>query len=296
MRRIYSIIWSLLLSFSLVFCDNSKASYAEQADAKKDKSGKKNKQNASSEVKIIDKWELPGILREVSGIAYLGKDQFACVQDESGVVFIYNTATNKIDNQITFGATGDYEGIALVGRTAYVLRSNGKIYEVNNIDTQTPKIKEYSTALTAKNDVEGITYDARHNRLLLAIKGAETDASNFKGVYAFDLKTKELSTAPVIKIDLTDPLLPIKKGKKPTNNLQPSEIGINPATQEIYLTEAANPQLFILNADGTIKARYKLNKDNFSQPEGLTFTPSGELYIANEGKEENGNILRVQIN
>jgi len=293
------IFWSLLLVFPLTCCDNSKAGSAEQAetqqDAKKNKSGKKQNEGTSSQVKIIEKWDMPGILREISGIAYLGKDQFACVQDESGVIFIYNTATAKIDRQVTFGATGDYEGIALAGRTAYVLRSNGKLFEVNDIDTRSPKIKEYSTALTAKNDVEGLTYDARNNRLLLAIKGAETNTTDYKGIYAFDLKSKQLSTEPVIKLNLSDPMLQNKKSKKTSNNLQPSDIDINPATGEIYLTESANSNLYILNTDGSIKERFNLSKKDFSQPEGITFSPSGELFISNEGKKDSGNILQVRV-
>ena len=301
MKRINIIFWSLLLSFSLIFCDNSKAGYQGQDDPKKESKknksgkGKKEKEAASTEVQINKKWELPEILKEVSGIAYLGENQFACVQDEAGAIFIYNTAATKIDRQISFGASGDYEGIAVVSRTAYVLRSDGKIFEVNNIDTQSPKIKEYSTPLTAENDVEGLTYDSRNNRLLLAIKGAETTANDFKGIYAFDLNSKKLSDAPVMKLNLADPLLKSNGGKKPTNNIQPSEIAINPKTNEIYLTEAANPQLFVLNADGTIKARYKLNNAEYSQPEGITFSPGGELYISNEGKKESGNILQVNI-
>jgi len=300
MKRINLLFWSLLLSLSLTCCDNSKAGNAEQANSKKEskknKSGKKGKADTTaSEVTIVQKWDMPSILREISGIAYLGKNQFACIQDESGVIFIYNTATKKIDRQITFGATGDYEGIALVGHTAYVLRSNGKIFEVDNIDTQSPKIKEYDTPLTSKNDVEGLTYDAKNNRLLLAIKGAETNTTDYKGIYAFNLKTKQLSAEPVLKLSLSDPMLQGSKSKKPENSLQPSDIAVNPQNGEIYLTESANAHLLILNTDGSIKERYALSKNDFSQPEGITFSPSGDIFISNEGKKESGNILQVSI-
>ena len=299
MKRINIIFWSLLLSFTLTCCDNSNAGNTEQADAKqtskKNKSGKKDKEATSLAVSIIEKWEMPAILKEISGIAYLDKNRFACVQDESGIIFIYNNATGKIEKQVTFGASGDYEGIAMVGTTAYVVRSNGTIYEVDNINISSPNIKEHKTPLTAKNDVEGLAYDAPNNRLLLAIKGAETSSADYKGIYAFDLKSKKLSTTPAIKLNLSDPMLPSKKSKKPANNLQPSDIDINPVTKEIYLTESANSNLYILNADGSIKERYTLSKADFSQPEGITFSPSGELFISNEGKDESGNILQVRV-
>ena len=299
MKRVFIIFWSLLLSFTLFFCDNSQANFADNGDSKKEskknKSGK-NKEAVSTDVSIVEKWDMPEILQEVSGIAYLGENRFACVQDESGVVFVYNTATNEIDNQVTFGAAGDYEGIAVVGRTAYVVRSNGKIYEVDNIDSRTPKIQEHSTPLTIKNDVEGLTYDARNNRLLVAIKGEDTNLTGSKGIYAFDLKTKKLLTEPVYKISLSDSLLQNGKGKNPSNNLQPSDISVHPVTGEIYVAESANSHLLILNTDGTIKTRYNLSKTDFSQPEGITFSPKGDLFISNEGRKASGNILQVRIN
>ncbi|MDB5264104.1 MAG: hypothetical protein JWQ14_3387 [Adhaeribacter sp.] len=238
---------------------------------------------------------MPAILREVSGIAYIDDNRFACVQDESGVIFIYNTKTKKIEQQITFGAAGDYEGIALVKNIAYVVRSDGKVFEVNDITTRSPHIKEYSTPLTTKNNVEGVAYDRKGNRLLLAIKGNETDEANFKGIYGFDLKSKTLAVKPVYKIDLNDSLLEANSGKKVGTRIQPSDIAIHPSTGDIYLLEGTNPQLFILDPTGRLTNRYKLPGSGFSQPEGLDFSPNGDLYISNEGKKEAGNILKVQV-
>lgn len=300
MKNLTTIGCGLILSFTLVFCG---ANVADQSGlspfkdgAKRDKKGNKNKGEApSTAIEVMQQWQLPGILQEVSGIAYLGDNRFACIQDEAGVIFIYHTGTGKIERQVAFGASGDYEGLALVDKTAYVVRSDGKLFEVDHVDSASPRIKSYVTPLTAANNVEGITYDARHNRLLLAIKGAETGRKAYKGIYAFDLKTKKLLPAPVLKLNLQDPLLAPVRGKDLQKALQPSEIAVNPATGTIFLTEAANPQLLELKADGTIKARYKLSAQTFSQPEGIAFGPGGTLYLANEGRSGGGNILQVRI-
>jgi DNA-binding beta-propeller fold protein YncE len=300
MKNITRIGCGLLLTFSLFACDASKADQPGMAnfkdDNKKEKKGNnKKEEEAAPAIEVSQKWQLPNILQEVSGIAFLGENRFACIQDEAGVIFIYNTGTAKIERQVTFGASGDYEGLALVNKTAYVVRSDGKIFEVNNIETDPPQVKTYTTPLTATHNVEGITYDRQHNRLLLAIKGEETGQKNYKGIYAFDLKTKKLSATPVLKVNLEDPLLPQAKSKNLQRALQPSEIAVNPVTGAIYLTEATNPQLLVLNADGTIQTRYKLGSQTFSQPEGIAFGPGGELYISNEGKKTSGNILQVNI-
>jgi DNA-binding beta-propeller fold protein YncE len=156
-------------------------------------------------------------------------------------------------------------------------------------------VQTYTTPLTTTHDVEGLTYDAGRNRLLLAIKGAETGQKNYKGIYAFDLKTKKLVAEPVIKLDLTDPALPQSSGKNLQKALQPSEIAVHPSTGDIYLTEATNPQLLVVSPQGAIRSRYKLSNQTFGQPEGIAFGSAGELYISNEGKKAGGNIVQVNI-
>lgn len=297
MKRLQFLILSLLLVTAASACD------ANGADSKSSKKARADEMPTppSPDLTVLEKWDMPEILREVSGIAYLGDNLFGCVQDEAGVIFLYDTKAGQIKRQITFGAAGDYEGIALVGTTAYVVRSDGQLFEVTNINAQQNKISEFATTLPNKSDVEGLAYDAKNNRLLLALKDEKTADSGYKSIYAFNLKTKQMEAQPVFKLNLSDPLLvkkPTKKKKK-DNSLskawQPSEIAVHPVTGEIYLTEASNPQLFILNQNGTIKERHQLDTKVFTQPEGLSFSPSGEMYISNEGKKEPGNILRVQL-
>jgi uncharacterized protein YjiK len=300
MKNIHAFGCSLLLTFFLFCCDASKADHPGRKDYKKenkiDKKGKNKKEEAASpDIEVVKKWDLPKILQEISALTYLGNNRFACVQDEAGVIFIYNTTTAKIERQVTFGTTGDYEGLALVGKTAYVVRSDGKLFEVENIDTPSPRVTTYTTSLTAAHNVEGLAFDSRHHRLLLAIKGSEAGHKDYKGIYSFDLKTKTLSADPVLKLNLADPALSQGSGKQQQNVLQPSEIAVHPNTGDIYLAEATNPQLLVLSADGSIRSRYKLSSRTFVQPEGIAFGPGGELYISNEGKKARGNILRVNI-
>ncbi|WP_082780362.1 SdiA-regulated domain-containing protein [Rufibacter sp. DG15C] len=293
MKTIKGMLLGVVLSTSLFGCD------ALQADARGNDNGKKGKKGAveaaSPAVAIAQKWDVPEILREVSGIVYLGNNQFACVQDEAGVIFLYNTQTGTIDRQITFAAAGDYEGIALVGNNAYVVRSDGQLFEVTNIHTSQNQVTEFPSVLTSEHNVEGLGYDQKNNRLLLAIKGQEANSATYKGVYAFDLSSKKLSKDPVFKLDLKDPLLFQKKQKSLSKVWQPSEIAIHPVSGDIYLTEASNPQLFILHQDGKIKNRFALSKSEFYKPEGIAFSPSGDLYISNEGKNDAGNILKVTL-
>jgi uncharacterized protein YjiK len=233
-------------------------------------------------------------LKEVSGIDYLGNNRIACVQDESGTIYIYDLGQKKIVKQVPFSGAGDYEGIAIVGTTAYIVRSDGRVFEVNGYESGKPSVKEYATALTDHN-VEGLCYDQKQNRLFLAIKAEEPGGKDYKGIYAFDLATKKMLNTPVLKIDLTNPLFKDINEKKIANNMQPSDLEINPVTGEVYVIEGASPKVLIMDENGGKKKLYQMSSSDFQQAEGITFTPQGELYISNEGKTGTANILKVEI-
>ncbi|MBD0255547.1 MAG: hypothetical protein ICV83_07480 [Cytophagales bacterium] len=262
---------------------------------KKKKGKKKGQGQPSAAIGVVDRWEVPAVLREISGIAYLGPGRFACVQDEAGTIFIYNAVNSRLERQIPFAGAGDYEGITLVGNTAYVINSSGNIYEIADLHSPTPKVQQFTTPLTGAQNVEGLCYDPKHHRLLVAPKGADPHGQDFKGIYAFDLTTRTMKLEPVFKIRRDDPVLGPDPTNKPRDRFQPSDIGVHPLTGEVYITDAVNTRLFLLAPDGKPKASYFLGGEPFSQPEGITFSPKGEVFISNEGKKQNGNILQVQI-
>jgi uncharacterized protein YjiK len=268
-----------------------------EKEHKEKKKDKKDKQDQSatvvSEVSILQKWELPTELKEVSGIAYMDEQRFACVQDEEGKIFIFNRATGKIEKEIPFAGSGDYEGIALKGNTAYVLRADGVLYEVS-MDGAQASAKEHKTALTVEHNVEGLTYDKTNNRLLLAIKDDEPGNRDYKGIYAFDLSKKEFIKEPAFKIDLHNKMLNVADGKKKNKSISPAEIAIHPQTNEIFITDGPKSMLLVMDKSGTIKRLLQLGKD-FVQPEGITFSPDGEMFISNEGAKQAGNIMQVEI-
>src|SRR5690606_11009362 len=241
---------------------------------------------SSSGVSIIEKWDLPKDLKEVSGIVYIDQNKFACVQDEDGVIFIYNRSTDKIENEIMFAGNGDYEGLAVNESTAYVVRSDGKIFEVD-MNGGNQSAKEYDTPLTSAHNVEGLCFDKKNNRLLLTIKDDEPGNKNYKGIYAFNLGTKTMSGEPVLQIKLNDKKLNAESGKK-SKSIKPSALGIHPVTNDLYITDGPAAKWLIMDASGTIKDFITLGND-FLQPEGITFSPQGDIFISNEGTKQPGN-------
>jgi uncharacterized protein YjiK len=300
MRTAFYIIAFIVLSLGAAFTIRSAdidKSFLENHE-KKDKNKRKKDDKAeqvSQGVKILKKHEVPPVLREISAIVYLDNNRFACVQDEMGIIYFYNTSVGKIEKEIPFAGAGDYEGLAIAGQTAYVLRSDGQIIEVKNYNSANPAIRSFKTHLTAENNTEGMCFDPANNRLLIAIKGNEQQTEAYKGIYSFSLPNYKMDERPVYKIDLNNPLFANVKTKKSGSEMQPSAIAIHPITKDIYITEATNPKLLILDPKGNLKDLKTLSSKEFYKPEGISFSPEGNMYISNEGKKDPGNILEVTL-
>ncbi|MDF3078554.1 MAG: hypothetical protein K0S09_2443 [Sphingobacteriaceae bacterium] len=273
--------------------NDDKKGKKKKKDKDKEASGK-NEEDQPSGVSIVKSWDVPKELTELSALSYIDEQRFATVQDELGSIFIYNTAQNKIEKEIPFAGKGDYEGLALVGNDAFVLRADGVIFEVKNYRSGKSKAIEHQTHLNRKNDTEGFCYDKAGNRLLVAIKGPESGDKDFKGIYAFDLSSRKMAKEPVYKIDLNHAVFEDVKSKDLNSNMQPSAISIHPKTGDIYITEATKPKLLVMDRTGNIKSLKKLSSSDFNQPEGITFSPDGRMYISNEGNKKPGNILELE--
>jgi len=75
-------------------------------------------------------YKLPDKLHEISGLGYYKKNELATVQDEKGNIYFFNLKTGKLSEKIDFANDGDYEGIAVVEKQIWVLKSNGNLYRV----------------------------------------------------------------------------------------------------------------------------------------------------------------------
>lgn len=250
----------------------------------------------TSHVKIIEKWDLPRDLEEVSGIAYAENDKIVCIQDEDGIIFIYNLNSRQVEHQVKFAEDGDYEGVALKGKKAFVVRSDGRIFQISDYESDKPEVQIFKTGLKDQNNVEGLCYDSKHDRLLLATKNIGIhNHSGYKGVYAFYLKTNSFEEEPVYKLKFDNPLFKDLRSFGKASVFRPSEISINPKTGDIYILDAEVPKLLILDENFKIKKLYHLNLQDFPQVEGLTFSPDGKTYISNETVWNPANILQVKI-
>lgn len=255
-------------------------------------------------------FKMPKKLKEISGLG-ISEDgeSLVAVQDENGKLFFLNRYNGEVNMEVEFWKDGDYEGVEMVGATAWVVNSAGTLYEIKNPGAKNQEVEKYNFFLDEDNDVEGLAYDRSNKRLLLACKakaGHEKAYKHKKGIYAFSLATKTMGEEPVYFVSLDsinsylekDPA--IRKLEKVVEffdpnsdfDFSPSAIAIHPLTGDIYLTSSIGKLLLVLSPTGQIMHIEKLSKKVHPQPEGLCFDPIGTLYLSNEGKGEDGMIYR----
>lgn len=252
-------------------------------------------------------YTLPATLNEISGITILNNNEIACVQDELGIIYIYDLKEGKISKEYKTNLIGDYEGIALVGNTIYLLRSDGVLVEYPDYRSPNMKIKEYFLNLPSLNN-EGLCYDMENYRLLIAAKikpGKEVENQDLRYIYSFDLKTKTPNNIPIIKLNVknleTAALkfnIPIQyRTVKQTGqkiavfNFRPSEIAVHPIDRNIYILSSNDKLLLMIDKSGEIKNLIKLNPMVFNKPEGLAFLSDGTMLISNEAQKGKPTLL-----
>lgn len=259
-------------------------------------------------------WHMPAELVEISGLSCFDESHIAAVQDEYARIYLLNTVSGTVVNTYKFGKKGDFEGIAIIDSTAWVLESNGNLYRVENFQHSHPAVTKFATPLTAANNAEGLVYDRETNALLIACKGKPglkkgEKYEGFKAIYSFRLDNQKLDTTPRYLIDLSVIeefqrsgairdfyIRAAKKAGLISDNLffEPSGIAIHPHNNHLFVISHTAKLLLVLNREGHIVDIHRLDPRLFNQPEGICFSNDGTLYISNEGGRRFGNIMKFE--
>ena len=231
---------------------------------------------------------LPASVNEISGIVWDKDDHVFAVDDEQGSLFRISLQKEPAIEKWDFSKKADYEDLVLTDQTFYLLSSSGTVvyfpysFPVGNVKTAKLPIK-------GRNEFEILFKDPAGPRLLMMCKSCKGEKKGEVLVYGFDLATKSFEAKPVGVLKAKD-IEEKLQGK--TVSFKPSAAQAHPLTGDFYIVSSINGLLVVTDQSFRVKEVHQLNRSLFKQPEGLCFTPSGDLLISNEAAGQgNANIL-----
>lgn len=253
-------------------------------------------------------YTLPDTLYEISGLTDVDSAHIGCVQDEKGMIFLYNLHEARIESHSTFYFDGDYEGITRVGPDMFVLRSDGYLFQMKDyMSGQVSLMDSFSTNIPITNN-EGLCYDEKNERLLIAAKGKikqSKDTKDLRFVYAFELEHMKMADSLAMVVDVNEiekkmielgipiPTAQKKTGESRSNlKFMPSSLAVHPINDHYYILSAVDRILLEIQRNGDIVNVFQLDSVLFPKPEGITFLPNGDMMISNEGNGGKPNLMR----
>jgi hypothetical protein len=243
----------------------------------------------------LDKFQkitLPDALEEISGLEWVGEDQLWAIEDESSIIYQLDPKTGKVLQKRKFAKNKDIEDLLAVGDTAYVLQSNGTLYQVISPFTGDTKTEEFHFPIKEKRDMEAILTSPAEPYLYVFCKVCKWDAGPDKAsIFRFDLTSMSYDSLPFGVLERKDIQPLLGDGLTREIQVQPSAAAIHPLEKRIYIISSRGKWLLITDLDFTPQEAYSLDPKIFKQPEGITFDTRGNMYISNEAQDGEPNIL-----
>lgn len=227
--------------------------------------------------------KLPASLDEISGIVFYPKDNSVlAINDERGWLYkIFLSNRNEIQKW-KYAGGADFEDLVLVDSTFYVLQSNGRLISFKFLKPDSVKAINYQLQVPGSNEFEILYLDKAKNALIMLCKDCQADDKNSLSSYAFNLETHSFSPKPAFVVDVRKiETLMNEKGL----HFKPSAAAIHPVTGELYVISSINKLLVIADKSGIPQKAYRIDPKLFKQPEGITFSPNGDLVISNESAD-----------
>jgi hypothetical protein len=226
---------------------------------------------------------LPDTLEEISGLAAASPSSVFAHDDEYGIIHEISLESGNVTRSFAIGnpvVEDDIEGIAADGDRIWIISSDGMIRALRAGRDETRVVhRQYDTGVGEFCEVEGLSLAPEPDRLLIVCKEMrQGDRRGTLNIYEWDAGTQEPVSRPWLQIGLAEAL-----GEERTD-FTPSGIEWLPDFGQILVISARGQSMLVLDVDGQILARHRLNTARHPQSEGVTVVGSNRLVIADEGQ------------
>jgi uncharacterized protein YjiK len=227
-------------------------------------------------------WKLPGILREISGLAMTADGRLFAIEDEKALVYELDYSNGSLLSRFSLGGPpikGDFEGIAVAGDGAfYVVTSVGRLFRfAEGGSNEAVRYQSYDLGTRDRCELEGLAYVATRNALALACKRVYDGKKRFVRIYFWSIEREELLGEPM-QVDIRS-----ARGLMGSKRLHVSGIEWEAASDHLVMVAAGERTVIEVNASGELVWAGRLDQRYHRQAEGITFDPDGNLWIADEG-------------
>jgi hypothetical protein len=229
-----------------------------------------------------DRWELPKLLGEISGLAVDRSGRLFAHDDERAVIYQLDPKAHRVVKLFAFGkpaARGDFEAIAILGDRFVLSTSDGVLYEGREgRDGESVPFVTRRTGVGDRCEVEGVAAESSAGGLLLACKTPRTASIRERlAVYRWSLQQQTLDPTPRL-------LTARSRVTQPLNleSFRPSEIVREPASGHVLLLAGPERAIAELSSSGALVGTARLRSKLHRQPEGLVVTADGSLIVSDE--------------
>ncbi len=228
----------------------------------------------------IIRWNLPGKLREISGLALTPDQRLLAITDEEAIVFEYDYDNGRLVKAFALGdptLRGDFEGIAVLHDTVWLMNSKGDLYSAKEGDDgERVEYEKHKFEFKDDCELEGLAADESRDALILVCKDAKKKKDRLIFEWSMDTDSR--------KFRLPEAEIAASLG---TNRVHPSGIEVDPGTGNLLVVAARENVILALSRDGDfLGVIMNLDKSLHRQAEGITVTSDGRLLIADEAANE----------
>lgn len=228
----------------------------------------------------VVRWELPGKLREISGLALTGDQRLLAVTDEEAIVYEYDYHNGRMVKAFALGKPtlrGDFEGIAVLNETVWLMNSKGDLYSANEGDDgERVEYRKHKFEFKDDCELEGLAADEDRNVLILVCKDANKKKNRLIFEWSMDADSR--------KFRLPEAEIAARLG---TKRVHPSGIEVDPQTGDLVVVASRENAIFTLSRNGDfLDVIMDLDRSLHRQAEGITVTRDGRLLIADEAAND----------